>query len=183
MTPLLVSLHSVVQEIFERSHDNLRMSAIAAMTALYQLAARCWPEMGYDRGDAESNPLALVEAHEILTTAWQGEIHRAIIHVAEESSQEDAAFLYFMLGFLAAGYRDHLKYGRTPKWVEDFLRAEEEEAKKLQWNAYAVEGTSPAWLSIGQRVTVAFVELADENYEIDDASHPIDIEQPYPGEI
>jgi hypothetical protein len=76
-----------------------------------------------------------------------------------------------MLGFLAAGYRDQLKYGRTPQWVQDFMRAEEEDDKKLQWNEYAVEGTSPAWLSI-RGVTVAFVEVADDDYEIDDASHP-----------
>ena len=51
------------------------------------------------------------------------------------------------------------------------MRAEEEDDKKLQWNEYAVEGTSPAWLSI-RGVTVAFVEVADDDYEIDDASHP-----------
>jgi hypothetical protein len=170
MPPLLARLHSVVQEIFERTHDHLGMEAIAGTTALYQLAEKCWREIGYDSGDAEDNPVALLEAHEILTTAWQGDIHRAIIRVAEEAP-EDAAFLYFMLGFLAAGYRDQLKYGRTPQWVQDFMRAEEEDDKKLQWNEYAVEGTSPAWLSI-RGVTVAFVEVADDDYEIDDASHP-----------
>ena len=49
---------------------------------------------------------------------------------------------------------------------------EQEGQENLEWNEYAVKGASPAWLSIGQRVTVAFVELADENHEIDDASHP-----------
>ncbi|MGH8956891.1 MAG: hypothetical protein ACRDVF_17970 [Microbacterium sp.] len=64
MTPLLARLHSAVQEIFERHHDNLRMEAIAATTALYQLGAKCWSEMGHDSGNAEDNPLALVEANE-----------------------------------------------------------------------------------------------------------------------
>jgi hypothetical protein len=78
MPPLLARLHSVVQEIFERTHDHLGMEAIAGTTALYQLAEKCWREIGYDSGDAEDNPVALLEAHEILTTAWVGiELRRA----------------------------------------------------------------------------------------------------------
>jgi hypothetical protein len=68
----------------------------------------------------------MIEAHEILTTAWQGDIHRAIIRTAKESDRDDAAFLYFMLGFLAAGYRDQIKYGRIPQWVQDTLNDADE---------------------------------------------------------
>jgi hypothetical protein len=108
MTPLLDRLHRAVQDNFARTHDNLRMEAIAASTALYRRAAKCWPEVGYDHGEAEDNLVSLFEAHEILTTAWRCDIHRAIIRVAE-ACPKDAAFLYFMLGFAVAGYRDHLK--------------------------------------------------------------------------
>jgi hypothetical protein len=124
MTPLLKRLLGAVRETLERT--TIQTNALIATEALYHLAARCWLEIGSGRAASEDIPLDMIEAHEVLTTDWQGDIHRAIIRTANESTWEDAAFLYFMSGFLAAGYRDQIKYGRVPQWVQHTLNDADE---------------------------------------------------------